>query len=454
MTGRATSTAAVLDDLCDWRARIAAAGADAAARPAGRVRAVSGLAVRVEGLAAGIGDLVVIDDGGRGTPAEVVAITPDDVAVLPLGPTVGLRAGTRVRASGGQARTPVGPALRGRVLDALGRPLDGRPLPPGLPTAPVDAAAPDAMTRARVTDPMPVGVRAVDTLTPIGRGQRMGIFAGSGVGKSTLLSMITRGTSADLVVLALVGERGREVREFLDDDLGPEGLARAVVVVATSDQPPLMRLRAAFTATAIAEAARAEGQDVLLLMDSVTRVAMAQREVGLSVGEPPATRGYPPSVFALLPRLLERAGCDGAGSITALYTVLVEGDDHNEPVADTVRSLLDGHLVLDRRLAVSGHFPSIDVVASVSRTAHATCTPAQRDLSTSARALLAARADVAELVEIGAYVPGGNPLADEALARWNTLAAFLRQPREQGSVPAAQAWADLAAVLGREQVAA
>ncbi len=451
-----TRPAVVVDGFSDLEARVESACRAAAALASGRIRAVSGLAVRVEGLAAGIGDLTVIEDadGGAGVPAEVVAVTPDDVAVLPLGPTAGLRAGTRVRAAGGRARTPVGPLLRGRVLDALGRPLDGRPLPHGTPHAAVDAAAPDPLTRRRVSAPLPVGVRAIDTLVPIGKGQRMGVFAGSGVGKSTLLSMITRGTSADLVVLALVGERGREVREFLDDDLGPDGLRNAVVVVATSDQPPLMRLRAAFTATAIAEAARADGQDVLLLMDSITRVAMAQREVGLSVGEPPATRGYPPSVFALLPRLVERAGCGDTGTITALYTVLVEGDDHNEPVADTVRSLLDGHLVLDRRLAVSGHFPSIDVVASVSRTGHATCTSRQRELTAAARALLAARADVAELVEIGAYVPGTNHLADEALARWDSLSGFLRQPRERSGVPASDAWTELAAVLGVDGSAA
>jgi flagellum-specific ATP synthase len=279
-----------------------------------------------------------------------------------------------------------------------------------------------------------------------GRGQRLGIFAGSGVGKSSLLSMITRGTEAEITVVALVGERGREVREFLENDLGAAGLARSVVVIATSDQPPLVRLRAGFVATRIAEWYRDQGKDVLLLMDSLTRVAMAQREVGLSVGEPPATRGYPPSVFALLPRLLERAGPGRTGSITGLYTVLVEGDDHNEPITDAARSILDGHVVLDRRLATAGHFPSIDVLESVSRVAGTVTTGEQRGHARQLRRLLAAYRDVRELVEIGAYVPGTNPDADTARALWPRIEAFLTQDLDT-TCPAADAWSELAALL-------
>jgi flagellum-specific ATP synthase len=275
----------------------------------------------------------------------------------------------------------------------------------------------------------------------------MGLFAGSGVGKSSLLSMITRGTRADVTVLALIGERGREVREFLDDALGPEGLQNAVVVVATSDQPPMVRLRAAFVATRIAEWFRGTGRDVLLLMDSLTRLAMAQREIGLSVGEPPTTRGYPPSMFALLPQLLERVGPGAQGSITGLYTVLVEGDDHNEPVADTTRSILDGHIVLDRRLANVGHFPSIDVLQSVSRVSGAVTSPQQRELAREMRRLLNAHREVKELVEIGAYARGTNPDADRALLLWPRLAAFLQQDQHT-QVPGEQAWAELADVLG------
>jgi flagellum-specific ATP synthase len=277
----------------------------------------------------------------------------------------------------------------------------------------------------------------------------MGIFAGSGVGKSSLLSMITRGTDAEISVIALVGERGREVREFIENDLGPEGLARSVVVVATSDQPPLIRLRACFVATRIAEWFRDQGRDVLLMMDSLTRAAMAQREVGLSAGEPPATRGYPPSVFALLPRLLERAGPGAVGTITGLYTVLVEGDDHNEPIADAARSILDGHVVLTRRLATSGHFPSIDVLESVSRVANAVTGRDQRAAATELRRMLAAYRDVRELVEIGAYVAGTNPDADRAAALMPAIDAFLRQDLEDQST-AGQAWAGLAAILNGE----
>jgi len=411
-----------------------------AARPLARGKVVGavGLRVTVSGLEARVGDLLRLGDGPHAVLAEVAALDGDRLSCLPLGPIAGLSAGTPAVSTGGPLRVAVGPDLRGRILDGLGRPMDdGPPLRGEL--VGIDAAPPSAMDRQLVDQPMPLGVRVLDTLVPCGRGQRIGIFAGSGVGKSTLMSMITRGTSAELNVVALVGERGREVREFIEHDLGPEGLARSVVVVATSDTPPLVRLRAGAVATRIAEHYRDEGKDVLLLMDSVTRAAMAQREVGLSVGEPPATRGYPPSVFAMLASLLERAGPGARGSITGLYTVLVEGDDHNEPIADAARSILDGHITLDRRLATSGHFPSIDVLESVSRVANAVTTPDQRANAIALRRMLAAQRDVRELVEIGAYVAGTNPDADRARELWPQIDAFLRQDMDD-TTPADRAW--------------
>jgi flagellum-specific ATP synthase len=410
----------------------------------GEVAEVRGLSVTVRGVPARVGDIVLIGD--QATPAEVVAVQDGAATCLPLGALTGIGAGDRVLATGGPMTIAVGESLLGRVLDGLGRPLDGSRLPSGLVRTGVDSTPPDAMTRRRVNTPLPLGVRAIDTLTPVGRGQRMGIFAGSGVGKSSLMSMITRGTQADVTVLALVGERGREVREFLEDDLGPEGLRNAVVVVATSDQPPMVRLRAAFVATRIAEWFRDTGREVLLLMDSVTRLAMAQREIGLSAGEPPTTRGYPPSVFAMLPQLLERAGASAVGSITGLYTVLVEGDDHNEPIADTARSILDGHIMLDRKLANAGHFPAIDVLSSVSRVVGAITTDEQRSAAREVRKLIDARRDVKELVEIGAYVAGTNPSADRALALWPSVEAFLQQDLHHLSA-ATDSWAALDALL-------
>jgi flagellum-specific ATP synthase len=310
----------------------------------------------------------------------------------------------------------------------------------------VTGSAPSALGRSRVTTPLALGVRAVDTMTTIGRGQRIGLFAGSGVGKSSLLSMVARGTEAEVSVIALVGERGREVREFIEDDLGPEGLARSVVVVATSDEPPLVRLRAAFVATRIAEAFRGEGRDVVLMMDSLTRVAMAQREIGLSVGEPPATRGYPPSTFSLLAQLLERAGTAERGSVTGIYTVLVDGDDHNEPVADAARSLLDGHIVLTRDLAVAGHFPSIDVLASVSRVAGRVTTPAQQAVVVRLRQVLAARRRAQDLLDVGAYAHGSNPLVDAGVAHEAAIEDFLCQ-RLDVVAPVGESWARLDALV-------
>jgi flagellum-specific ATP synthase len=412
----------------------------------GRVTAVVGLSVTVAGITASVGELVRIGTGEDSTMAEVVALDGDKVHCLPLGSVSGIGLGSPVSGTGRPLTVPVGPQLRGRVLDGLGRPMDGGPALVGAQRVPVDGSAPQALARTRITEALPLGVRVLDTMLTCGRGQRLGIFAGSGVGKSSLMSMITRGTAAEITVVALVGERGREVREFIDNDLGTEGLARSVVVVATSDQPPLVRLRAAFVATRIAEWYRDQGQDVLLLMDSLTRMATAQREVGLSVGEPPATRGYPPSVFALLPRLLERAGPGEVGSITGLYTVLVEGDDHNEPIADSARSILDGHIVLDRRLATAGHFPSIDVLESVSRVAVAVTSREQRAAASRLRRLLAAYRDVRELIEIGAYVPGTNADADTARALWPHIEDFLTQDIHQVT-PVAESWRALGDLL-------
>ncbi len=422
----------------------------AAARPAvsGRIASVLGLTVRVRGLDAAVGDLVHVHlAGGAHVAAEVVSVDAAGLSCMPLGPVTGLRAGDTVTSTGAPLLVPTGQSLRGRVLDGLGRPIDDGPALTDVTWAPLDGTPPHPLRRARVDRPLGLGVRALDTLVPCGRGQRMGIFAGSGVGKSSLLSMIARGSDAAVSVIALVGERGREVREFLENDLGPEGLARSVVVVATSDEPPMVRLRAAFVATRIAESFRDAGQDVVLMMDSLTRVAMAQREVGLSVGEPPATRGYPPSVFALMPRLLERAGAGETGSITGLYTVLVEGDDMNDPIGDTARSILDGHIVLTRRLATAGHFPSIDVLESVSRVVGAVTSREQRGDAVSLRRLLAAHRDARELIEIGAYVPGTNADVDRAREIAPLTDAFLRQDLDERST-ADGAWTQLHELLG------
>ena len=407
----------------------------------GRVSEVLGLQLVVTGLRAAVGDLLEIE-AAQPVLAEVAASGPDGLVCLPLGATTGLTTGALVRHTGGPLSIRVGEELRGRVLDGLGRPMDGGPSLDHLPLVSVDHPTPDALDRPRITQQLGLGVRALDALTPVGRGQRVGIMAGSGVGKSSLLSMVARGTDAEICVLALVGERGREVREFIENDLGPEGLARSVVVVATSDAPPVERLRAAFVATRIAESFRDAGRDVVLMMDSLTRVAMAQREIGLSAGEPPATRGYPPSVFALMPRLLERAGTASVGSITGLYTVLVEGDDMQDPIGDTARSILDGHVVLSRRLATSGHFPSIDVLESISRVNGAVTTPEQRGDATRLRRLLAAHRDVKELVEIGAYVRGADADADDALTLLPRINDFLRQDMDD-TTPTDETWARL-----------
>lgn len=416
----------------------------------GALASIVGLSIDITGISGAVGDLVSIEtDNDEPTVAEVVAITPHTLRCMPLGAVHGLRVGMQARATGRPLMTPTGPQLLGRVLDGLGRPMDGKgPVNIGLHArrAPVSGTAPSALDRSRVDTPLALGVRALDTIVTVGRGQRIGLFAGSGVGKSSLLSMIARGTEAEVSVIALVGERGREVREFLEDDLGPEGLARSVVVVATSDEPPMVRLRAAFVATRIAEEFRTQGRHAVLMMDSLTRVAMAQREIGLSVGEPPATRGYPPSTFSILAQLLERAGTDAHGSVTGIYTVLVDGDDHNEPIADAARSILDGHVVLTRDLAVQGHFPSIDVLASVSRVAPRVTTAEQRTLAQQLRQVLAARRRAQDLLDVGAYAAGSNPLVDAAVANSAAIDSFLRQPVDVVA-SADESWTRLAGLV-------
>jgi len=400
-----------------------------AARPQryGRVTKMIGMSIEVAGISAAIGDGLVLLPGDERIYAEVVALREDRVVCLALADTTGLRSGTRVLDMGGPLAIRVGHQLLGRVLDGLGRPMDVGASIAGEDVS-VRGESPHPLRRAMVSEQLPLGVRVLDGLIPCGKGQRLGIFAGSGVGKSSLMSMIARGTAADVSVVALIGERGREVGEFIERDLGREGLARSVVVVATSDAPAVMRIRAAFTATRIAEWFRDQGNDVILMMDSITRFAMAQREVGLAAGEPPATRGYPPSVFALLPRLLERTGVGERGSITGLYTVLVEGDDMNEPIADTARSILDGHIQLSRTLAESNHYPAVDVLGSISRVASMVTSAQQIRAAGAVRELLAAWRDAKDLIEIDAYVAGTNSVVDRAIALKPEIDAYCRQP--------------------------
>jgi flagellum-specific ATP synthase len=409
------------------------------ARRRGRVRDLIGLIIEATGLQVEMGEICMVGDerersGREPVPTEVVGFRGGRTLLMPLGELHGISPGTTVRPTGSSFSVAVGDHLLGRVLDGLGRPLDGLDVLDRLHTRSAAAAPPDAMSRPRITDRIGLGVRAMDTLVPVGVGQRLGIFAGSGVGKSSLLGMIARSTSADINVIALVGERGREVREFIERDLG-DALSRSVVIVATSDQPALVRIQAAFTATAIAEHFRDEGHNVMLMMDSVTRFAMAQREVGLAIGEPPATRGYTPSVFALLPRLMERAGTSPHGAITGLYTVLVDGDDMNEPIADAARSILDGHVVLTRSLAHSGHYPAIDVLQSVSRLVGEIVTPELRDAGQKLRGALAAYREKEDLISIGAYQHGTDPVLDAAIALRPRIDAFLRQRVEEYTSP-------------------
>lgn len=395
----------------------------------GRIIRITGLVAEAQGLKAPIGELARIARAAGGSLlAQIVGFRERHVFLMPLGELTGVAPGDRVWTTGGCMTVPLGLGLLGRVLGPFGEPLDGKGPLRAEGQAPLHRPPPPAMDRRRITAPVATGIRAIDGLLTLGQGQRLGIFAGSGIGKSTLLGMIARSTSADVNVIGLIGERGREVQEFLHADLGPAGLARSVMVVATSDAPPLLRRQAAAMATAIAEDFRDRGQRVLLMMDSLTRYAMAQREIGLAIGEPPTTRGYPPSAFAMLPQLLERAGPgSGPGSITGLYTILVEGDDMNEPVADAARAILDGHIVLSRDLADRGHYPPVDVLASVSRVMPTVTSPAHQEAASRVRQALGAAREVEDLVRIGAYVSGSDAVADWALKHLPTIQAFLHQ---------------------------
>ncbi|MBT9136691.1 MAG: putative ATP synthase YscN [Firmicutes bacterium] len=399
-------------------------------RSCGRVTEVIGLTVEARGFRASIGELCRIGQGEQSVLAEVVGFSGDKLFLFPFRSLHGIAPGSVVQPLRQRLMVHCGDHLLGQVLDGLGRPLLGGDAPVGHPY-PLDQSPPNPLVRTRVDSIIETGVKAIDLFLTAGNGQRLGIFAGSGVGKSTLLGMIARGSTADCNVIALVGERGREVRDFLERDLGPEGLKRSVVVAATSDQSALMRIKSALTATAIAEFFRDQGKNVLLLMDSVTRFAMSQREVGLAIGEPPTTRGYPPSVFALLPKLLERSGTGERGSITALYTVLVEGDDLNEPIADTVRGILDGHIVLSRKLAERNHYPSIDVLQSVSRLATDLANPDHLRIVSQCRTLLAVYRQNEDLINIGAYIKASSREIDEAILKVPQIMEVLAQGVEE-----------------------
>ena len=407
----------------------------------GRVVQAGGTVLRATGLRGRIGQPCRIFDPALGPHdpdpllAEVIGFAGGEVILAPYGSLQGVAVGAAVQALADEARVPCGPALLGRVIDAFGRPLDSRPLASGagLHSTPLYAQAPSPLERRGVNEPLATGVRAIDAALTVGEGQRVGIFAMAGGGKSTLLGMLARQARADVNVIALVGERGREVREFLDDSLGEEGLARSVVVVSTSDRPALERVRAAHAATAIAEGFRSEGKRVLLLVDSVTRFARGLRELGLSALEPPVRRGYPPSVFAELPRLFERAGNDAHGSITAFYTVLAEDDDNSDPVAEEVRSILDGHIVLSRQLAQAHHYPAIDVLGSASRVFTRVAAPDHREAAARLRALLARHAEVEFLLRVGEYQAGNDPLADQAIERMPAMRALLTQGSDEAT---------------------
>ena len=401
----------------------------------GRVSKVQGLLVESRGPQAVIGEICRIEvPRGRGIiRAEVVGLCEETVQLMAFEETDGLEIGSRVIASGARLEVPVSMKLLGRVLDALGNPIDGKGEIESTLLYPALANPPDPLKRRRVTERIATGVRAIDGLLAVGRGQRLGIFAGSGVGKSTLLGMIARNTSADVNVVALIGERGREVNDFIEKDLGPEGLARSVLIVTPSNSPPLARLRGPYVATAVAEFFRDQGLDVMLLFDSVTRFARAQREIGLASGEPPATRGYTPSMFDSMPKLLERSGTSDVGSITGFYTILVDGDDMDEPVADTVRGILDGHIVLSRRLAQAYHYPAIDVLQSVSRLAPSVSGPLANKAAGSIRRSMAVYAEAEDLINVGAYHAGSNPSIDEAITRHGPIEEFLSQSVDERS---------------------
>lgn len=408
-------------------------------RTAGRVTQVVGLTVEARGLDCQLGEVCEIRTAANVVLwAEVVGFREDRALLMPLGDMQGIQPGSPIHPARSAFRAPVGNTLLGRVLDGLGRPIDGRGPLTNVHSEPIHATAPHPLRRQPISEPLVTGVRAIDGFLTCGKGQRMGIFAGSGVGKSTLMGAIARSSQSDVAVIGLIGERGREVQEFIDRDLGKAGLRRSVVVVSTSDQPALVRLKAAWVATTIAEYFRNQGLDVVLMMDSVTRFAMAQREVGLAIGEPPASKGYTPSVFALLPKLLERAGTGERGSITGYYTVLVEGDDFNEPICDAARSILDGHIVLTRDLAARNHYPAISVLNSISRVMPAITAPPHREAAATARRLLAAYEKARDLINIGAYAAGSDPEIDAAVAALPAINAFLQQGVEFSGFEATQ----------------
>lgn len=399
----------------------------------GRVSKVIGLTVESIGPHVNIGELCVIKarQAKDDVMAEVVGFKDDKVLLMPLGDINGIAPESSIVALSHSLKVPVGKGLLGRIIDGLGNPIDGKGPIEFDEYASIDSDSPDPLSRDRIKSQLEIGVKAIDGLLTIGRGQRIGIFAGSGVGKSTLLGMISRNALSDINVIALIGERGREVREFIEKDLQEEGLKRSVVIVATSDKPALIRLKGAMTATAIAEYFREQGNDVTLLMDSLTRFAMAQREVGLAIGEVPVSRGYTPSVFAVMPKLLERAGTSSKGSITGLYTVLVDGDDFNEPVTDTVRGILDGHIMLSRKLASRNHYPAIDVLASVSRVMSDIVSKEHKQMANEIKKIMAVYKDAEDLINIGAYVRGSNESIDNAIDKINDINEFLSQKTDE-----------------------
>jgi flagellum-specific ATP synthase len=401
----------------------------------GSVQVISGLTVEASGPAVQIGEMcrIYMLAGDRYMPAEVVGFHDGRVLLMPYGDLSGVGPGSRVVSTNRTLTVPVGQALKGRVLDGLGNPMDGGPPISPEKHVPVENMPPNPLSRPMITETLPLGVRAVDGLLTCGRGQRVGIFAGSGVGKSTLLGMIARNAKSDINVITLIGERGREVNGFLRNDLGEEGLKRSIVVVASSDQPALVRAKSAMVGTSIAEYFRDKGLNVLLMMDSLTRYAMAQREVGMAAGEPPVSRGYTPSVYTVMPKLLERAGNAPTGSITALYTVLVEGDDLNEPITDTARGILDGHIVLSRRLANHNHYPAIDVLASISRLMPEVASREHYKKAGRIKSLMAIYDEAQDLINIGAYKAGSNPDIDESIKHIKPINAFLQQEVEDGS---------------------
>lgn len=398
----------------------------------GRVRQLIGLVIESEGPAVSVGELCwLTKKNGVEIPAEVVGFRENKVLLMPLGHLTDIAPGSEVVAVGKTLSVRVGKGLLGRILDGLGNPIDGLPPPPFEDEFSLEAEPPPPLERARITEPLPLGIRSIDGLLTVGKGQRIGIFAGSGVGKSTLLGMIARNTEADVNVIGLIGERGREVRDFIERDLGEEGLARSVVVAATSDQPALIRIKGAMVATVIAEYFRDLGYHVNLMMDSITRFAVAQREVGLAIGEPPTTRGFTPSVFALLPKLLERSGTSAKGSITGLYTILVEADDFNEPISDAIRAILDGHIVLSREIAARNQYPPIDILASVSRLMNEVATQEHRQASQRFRDVMATYKRVEDLIHIGAYVAGNDPRVDYAITKIDEMLDFMQQGVEE-----------------------